>query len=150
MYCVCGHAGADYADQGRRKKRKEKGSKTNSGMKASPSEIVKIPNSAAGGAAARDAEADALPTSTKAEKKKKKKQQQKSQSDLTAPQLGLLHVVPLPPCIPCHSKEGRSSQAASSSCVTGLPPSLDDVPTPGSDAEDDKLKEVRKAPAIHI
>ena len=156
MYCVYGHAGAEYTDQ---RKRKGKGRGKSSGKKASPSETMKYCDSAAdgpladlgaepatqtsllasGGAAAGDAEADASPTSTKVEKGKKK-QHQKSQSDLTAPQLGLLHDVSLPACIPCGSKKEKSNKAAPSSCVTGFSPALDDVPTPGSDTEDDKLK----------
>ena len=118
----------------------------NNATNGSLSEPAVEPGAQTSPPAGEAAKADALPTGTE---RRKMKQQPTSQNHLTAPQLGLLHVVPPSPSIPLSSKENKSSKGVPSSCVNGSPPSLDDVPTPGNeesfDTEDDKMKQVRRA-----
>lgn len=139
-------AGAEYTHHKKRKKTSNKEAPLRETFNraaitpsAEPAAAPALPAAAAG-----DADSDALPLGKKVEWRGKEMMKHQKKED----------GVSLSSSIPLSSKEKKSSKAFMSSCVTGSPLSLDDVPTPSNGQQfhtgDDKLKQVGKVWALYV
>lgn len=149
-------AGAEYTHQKKRKKTSNKKASLCETVNRAPITPSAEPAAepalpVAGDVATGDADSDALPTGEDIEEAGKK--MMKGAEHAKASQLELAGVS-ASLSITFSSKEKNSNKAVLSSCVNGSPPSLDDVPTPGSrqlfHTGDDKLKQVGKVSALYV